>query len=544
MKSTKPTKVRSLTRPGKASSSITKRSQTKSKGSLIRNILEFIFFLGWLICTGVAGYFTGLTPFSENCPPTTTTLVSDVSVVSESKIAPINDVKCAPDDKRTAYEELKRKWTCSRAEANYTQVDKQIFPREGNYDKTKWKSIITVEPKAFFDKYLNQYPGDTKAIQPVVVFSHKPLQNMKELPEVCKVMDVAIVPDLPGVCVAVTETYHDVASYHMLHASKQQDGSFALASNSINSRKLPDENAYASARALLLEYFKNAEYVNKFMKNIPHYGDNRVAIGCLIESIEEATLFKNSVISGFNVGISNTKFVAITTSAAVKDAIESTKVKVIFLPDIASVGTQGSANVGYKFRRYFLQAWLAFCAANNQNKVMWQSPGTIWLDRPDNIVNAMPIVETLWSFRGRQDIRAAPFFVSFDFFTVTYAERSIHLMHELLLHFDLVLAWESLDAVTAYRLSENNSRQVLHNSLSKLTYLCRYGTTTHIIPPYKVLHANILGNDPVKIKEAVTSTEPPMAIVVSAEDVSVGDTEKILRASGLWVLTEGSEGQK
>jgi hypothetical protein len=33
--------------------------------------------------------------------------------------------------------------------------------------QTKWKSIISVEPKAFFDKYLSQYPGDTRAIQPV-----------------------------------------------------------------------------------------------------------------------------------------------------------------------------------------------------------------------------------------------------------------------------------------------------------------------------------------------------------------------------------------
>jgi hypothetical protein len=52
-------------------------------------------------------------------------------------------------------------------------------------------------------------------------FDSKPLDKFKDIPEVCKVLDVAVVPDTPGVCVAVTETYHDVASYHMLHADKQ-----------------------------------------------------------------------------------------------------------------------------------------------------------------------------------------------------------------------------------------------------------------------------------------------------------------------------------
>ena len=105
-----------------------------------------------------------------------------------------------------------------------------------------------------------------------------------------------------------------------------------------------------------------------------------------------------------------------------------------------------------------LQAWLAFAVAAGGNKMMWQSPGTIWLERPDNIVNAFPLVETLWTFKGRKDRRAAPFFSSFDFFVPSAAERPVHLMHEILLHFDLVLAWGSLDAVASYRLSENNSR--------------------------------------------------------------------------------------
>jgi len=37
-------------------------------------------------------------------------------------------------------------------------------------------------------------------------------------------------------------------------------------------------------------------------------------------------------------------------------------------------------------------------------------------ERPDNIVHAYPVVETLWAYKGRKDKRASPFFISFDFF--------------------------------------------------------------------------------------------------------------------------------
>ena len=123
---------------------------------------------------------------------------------------------------------MKTLWQCSHAEANDDEVHKQILPDDHSLGKTKWKSILTVEPKKFFNKYLSQYPSDTRAVQPVVVFSHKPLKNFDELSDICKVIDIAVVPDKPGVCVAVAETYHDVASYHMLHADRQTDGTFAL----------------------------------------------------------------------------------------------------------------------------------------------------------------------------------------------------------------------------------------------------------------------------------------------------------------------------
>eukprot|EP00595_Chromulina_sp_UTEXLB2642_P003458 CAMPEP_0196763706 /NCGR_PEP_ID=MMETSP1095-20130614/4582_1 /TAXON_ID=96789 ORGANISM="Chromulina nebulosa, Strain UTEXLB2642" /NCGR_SAMPLE_ID=MMETSP1095 /ASSEMBLY_ACC=CAM_ASM_000446 /LENGTH=247 /DNA_ID=CAMNT_0042117465 /DNA_START=524 /DNA_END=1264 /DNA_ORIENTATION=+ len=246
------------------------------------------------------------------------------------------------------------------------------------------------------------------------------------------------------------------------------------------------------------------------MKKVPKAGDNKVIIGCLIENIQESILFKNSLKSGYNAGISKSKFCAFTTSNDIESDLKSTGVKVIYLPEIKDVGK----DLDYKIRRYFIQAWLAFSVANSQNTYLWQSPGTYWMDRPDNIISSLPIVEVLWSYKGRDDIRGAPFFVSFDFFIPAYAERAIHLLHEILLHFDLVLAWLSLDALAAYRLSENNSR---------------YGTSTHIIPPYTVLHTNLLKYDAIKIKEAIASKDHPMAIVIPIEGLTYDQMEKLLK---------------
>ncbi len=43
-----------------------------------------------------------------------------------------------------SYDEINRLWSCSRASADPSEVNKKIYPKEKNYDKTKWKSIITV----------------------------------------------------------------------------------------------------------------------------------------------------------------------------------------------------------------------------------------------------------------------------------------------------------------------------------------------------------------------------------------------------------------
>jgi hypothetical protein len=440
------------------------KSAKKGGRSCLRNVVEILFFIIWLVCTGIAGYFIGYDPSVTECaevpklPPLVAPTVGKKAGCPSTKLKPIDMSSPLTKEGGFTVEELKTMWECSHAEGEDHELNKQIFPDDMSMDKTKWKSIITVEPKAFFKKYLSQYPADTRAVQPVVVFSHKPLKNFNELSDVCKVIDIAIVPDKPGVCVAVTETYHDVASYHMLHADRQKDGTFALTGNTIEGRTLPTETEYAAARALLLDFFKYGEKVSAAAETIPQFNKGRVVVACLVDDTEDLELFLNSVKSAAKVGVSKNKFAVFTTSEQVVNDMKNTKIKVVYLPELRDLGTVGEAKVSPKHRRYFLQAWLAFACANKLIKVMWQTPGTYWIERPDNIVNAYPAVESLWAYKGRRDKRSAPFFVTFDFFVAVGQERPVHLLHELVLHFDLILAWDSLDAVASYRLSENNSR--------------------------------------------------------------------------------------
>jgi len=516
----------------------TRQAETPSKqkkSSPLRLVLEGIFFLGWLFCTGIAGYFVGHTQKHSaalaDCPPVTIPATSAASAVKKpcpkkKKNAPSITADAEEEDAPSleggyTMEELDTMWTCSHAKAtNITQVNQQLLPAKNSLDKTKWKSILTVEPKAFFDRYLSQYPGDTRATQPVVVFSHKPLEKFEDMEEVCKVIDVAIVPDEPGVCVAVTETFHDVASYHMLHADKQADGTFALTSNSVEGRTLPEEAHYAAARALLLDFFTYTDVVSKAVKSVPKYDKNKVGVATLIENEEDLELFRNSVAGAGKLGVSLDKYVVFTSSKEVsaKARTELKNIRTVAIPQLSKVG---GGKIEPNMRRMFLQAWLAFAVSASGNKMLWQSPGTIWLAQPDDIVANSPVVETIWAFKGRNDVRAAPFFNSLDFFVVTGAERAVHLIHEILLHFDLVLAWGSLDALAAYRLAENNAR---------------YGTTSYLLPPAQVLHTELMGHDSAKLKAAATGAKKPRAIVVPSDGMTSAQAKKMLQGAGLWYL--------
>lgn len=465
----------------------------KKKTSTLRTIFEFVAFIAWLGLTGYGGYYMGYDTTAVQCPPSNSNLQGSnqvpvvnqqIEIVEEvieedepcpavestsskttkktstnSKLPMGTDVPLSKEDGFTL-DELKASWECSYGLGNdENKVHEMIFSdKDLNQQKTKWKSVISVEPKAFFDRFLSQYPGDIRATQPVVIFSHKPLKDFNELTDVCKVLDIAIVPDKPGTCVAVTETYHDVASYHMLHADRLKNGEFGLTSNFVDGRTLPSEDHYEIARKLYLEYFRYNDDVQSIIRGqVPKYTKGKVTIGVLMEDTQDIDLFLNSFKSAETPGINKGKFAIFTTSPIVKDheGIVKTGIKVVYFPFLTNLGKELLSD---EMRHAFLMSWFTFSCANQLVKMMWQAPSTIWYERPDNIISSIPAVETQWIFTGREDRRAAPYFISMDFFVMTPNERPVHLLHEMILHFDLILAWKSLDAVTSYRLIENNSR--------------------------------------------------------------------------------------
>lgn len=172
----------------------------KLKKSLLRTVLEFVVFVLWLVATGFGGYYVGYDPNANPCPTEPIILQQPVQTASVAVQQPPQNCgithstssdpsSIPPVFKPGGYtlQELQSLWECSHAVGNMSELNEQLLPKDLHIEKTKWKSIITVEPRAFFDKYLTQYPGDTRAVQPVVVFSHKPLKSFEELGEVTKI---------------------------------------------------------------------------------------------------------------------------------------------------------------------------------------------------------------------------------------------------------------------------------------------------------------------------------------------------------------------
>ena len=63
-----------------------------------------------------------------------------------------------------------------------------------------------------------------------------------------------------------------------------------------------------------------------------------------------------------------------------------------------------------------------------------------------------------------------------------------------------------------------------------------YGTTTFILPPFKVLHVELMAQQPAKIIEAVRSPDHPLVVVVPREGMSPSEAKALLQATGLWFL--------
>ena len=141
--------------------------KAKKHGSWLRTFVEFVLFVCWLAFTGIGGYFIGHSPVTRICPPDPSPDV--LSLQSAEFIRP----KCIPTTDSTShgvgtdigavyreggytFGEIKTMWKCSQAVSNFSAATDRIFPAHESIGKTKWQSIISVEPKAFFDKYLSQ----------------------------------------------------------------------------------------------------------------------------------------------------------------------------------------------------------------------------------------------------------------------------------------------------------------------------------------------------------------------------------------------------
>lgn len=56
------------------------------------------------------------------------------------------------------------------------------------------------------------------------------------------------------------------------------------------------------------------------------------------------------------------------------------------------------------------------------------------------------------------------------------------------------------------------------------------------MPPFKVLHAELMGYDPLKVKEAVGAKEPPLAVVFPKDFADPSRPKRLLSEAGLWFM--------
>jgi hypothetical protein len=70
-------------------------------------------------------------------------------------------------------------------------------------------------------------------------------------------------------------------------------------------------------------------------------------------------------------------------------------------------------------------------------------------------------------------------------------------------------------------------------------YLLRYGTTTYVMAPHKVLHTQLVGHDPQKVRQAVEvpeGQEKPFVVIVPKDFTDVTKAKQFLIDAGLWLM--------
>ncbi len=134
-------------------------------------------------------------------------------------------------------------------------------------------------------------------------------------------------------------------------------------------------------------------------------------------------------------------------------------------------------------------------------------------------MNRAPNVEVVSIYKGRGDKNSGPFYPSFDFIAFGTQDRVVHFLHEVVMHFDLVLAWRSLDAVLSYRLAENNAR---------------YGTSVAVLDPAVVMHGDVFAEDGTLEQSLRDQSKKPLALALSKEDMTAQEATLKLKDLGFW----------
>ena len=69
--------------------------------------------------------------------------------------------------------------------------------------------------------------------------------------------------------------------------------------------------------------------------------------------------------------------------------------------------------------------------------------------------------------------------------------------------------------------------------------LLRYGTTTYVMAPFKVLHTELMAHDPIKVRAAVEAGEAsdrPYVVVVPKSPTESTRAKQFLIDAGLWLM--------
>ena len=74
------------------------------------------------------------------------------------------------------------------------------------------------------------------------------------------------------------------------------------------------------------------------------------------------------------------------------------------------------------------------------------------------------------------------------------------------------------------------------NTINVNLLVGRYGTTTYVLPPYKVLHTAMMENDPEKLKEAAEADDKPYVIIPPKNFEDDSQTKQMLLNAGLWFM--------